>query len=388
MPGIWSLPGPAQFAAAITTRLDRGHSVVVGLPQWAAADADFRAGMLGAVDFGADVVDDCENGSRPLASLVADRFSIDDVPPGPGAAAALAGHAMLRGRVLAITVSSDGQQSARWTQFARGFLPAARSVAAAERPRLILLARKTCAAALTGSDALLDDLWWWGVLDRLDTAFYVKSRLADGHDGQDGLIRETITEVAGFDLNLASHLAAGWDGSYGTLAAVLATFADSCWPHGQNGSAKSHQLPHSSTALGVPPVALLPMWDRGLVDRWDAFPAYLHACAIADSADLRSRVWRAQVRTLMPIIDEERARIGAWLRREIRGLPDEAVLEPAGLFNVLQDHPSLKTWRGGDRKRLIYWLRDARNTLAHMGTLAPGEIARGQRLITQDHHHS
>lgn len=89
----------------------------------------------------------------------------------------------------------------------------------------------------------------------------------------------------------------------------------------------------------------------------------------------------------MPTIDEERARIGAWLRREIRGLSDEAVLEPAGLFTVLQDHPSLKTWRGGHRKRLIYWLRDTRNTLAHMGTLTPSEIAHGQRLIVEDRRH-
>jgi hypothetical protein len=295
---------------------------------------------------------------------------------------------MLRGRVLVITVSSDGEQAARWTQFVRTFLPAVRAVAAAERPRLLLLARKTCVAALAGSDTLLDDLWWWGVLDRLDTAFHVKSRLADGHHGPDGLIRETITEIAGFDLDLAGHLAARWDGSYDTLGTVLASFTGPSWPPGQHGPEKSYELPHSSTALGAPPAALLPMWDKGLVDRWDTFPAYLHACAITDPADLRSRVWRAQVRALMPMIDEERSRIGAWLRREIHGLPEEAVLEPRGLFNVLQDHPSLKAWRGGHRKRLIYWLRDARNTLAHMDMLAHGEIARGEHLILQDRRHS
>jgi len=381
MPSIWRLPGPAQFAAAITTRLDRGNSVVVGLPAWATADRDFCAGLLGAVDYAIDVVHDCDNGSRPLASLIADRFSIDDVPPGPGAAAALAGHAILRGRVLAIMISSDGQQSERWTDFARAFVSAARAVAVAERPRLILLARKTCAAALAGSDTLLSCFWWWGVLDRLDTAFHVKGHLTDGHDA---LFRDTITEVAGFDLNLADYLAASWAGSYETLAATLAAFSGPSWPPGLT---KHQPLPDSSTALRVPPAALLPMWDQGLVDRWDAFPAYLHACAISDTADLRSRVWRAQVRTLMPTIDEERARIGAWLRHEIRGLRDEAVLEPGGLFNALQDHPSLKTWRGGDRKRLIYWLRDARNTLAHMGTLAPDEITRGQRLIIEDRRH-
>jgi hypothetical protein len=381
MLSIWRLPGPAQFAAAITTRLDRGDSIVVGLPAWAIADGDFCAGLLGAVDYDVDVVPDCENGNRPLASLISDRFSIDDVPPGPGAAAALAGHAVLQGRVIVITISSEGQQSERWTDFARAFVPAARTVATAERPRLIFLARKTCAVILAGSDTLLSGFWWWGVLDRLDTAFHVRGQLADGHDA---LVRDLITEVAGFDLNLADYLAARWDGSYETLAEALAAFAGPSWTP---ELVKGQPLPHSSTALRAPPAALLPMWDLGLVDRWDTFPAYLHACAISDTADLRSRVWRAQVRTLMPTIDEERARIGAWLRHEIRGLPDAAVLEPGGLYNVLQDHPSLKTWRGGHRKRLIYWLRDARNTLAHMGTLAPEDIARGQRLIIEDRRH-
>jgi hypothetical protein len=381
MPSIWRLPGPARFATAITTGLDHGDSVVVGLPAWAAADPDFCSGLLDAVDYAIDVVHDCENANRPLASLIADRFSVDDVPPGPGAAAALAGHASMRGRVVAVTVSSDGQQSERWTSFTRAFVPAARAVAAEERPRLILLARKTCAAALAGSDASLSGFWWWGVLDRLDTAIHVKGQLADGHDA---LLRDLITEVAGFDLSLAGYLAASWDGSFETLSDALAGFTGPSWPP---GLAKCQQLPHSSTALRAPPAALLPMWDQGLVDRWDAFPAYLHACAISGPPDLRSRVWRAQVRTLMPTIDEERARIGAWLRHEIRGLPEDAVTEPGGLYNVLQDHPSLKTWRGGDRKRLIYWLRDARNTLAHMSTLAPDEIARGRHLIMEDRRH-
>jgi hypothetical protein len=378
---IWSLPGPGQFAGVIRTRLDRGYSVVVGLPRWAAVDRAFCSDMLHTVDYATDMIDDCEDESRPLASLIADRFSIDDIQPGPDAPAALARHTALWGRVLAIMAPSDDQQSARWTNFAREFVAAARAVAVAERPRLILLGRKTCAAALAGSEPLLSDLWWWGVLDRLDTAFHVRGQLADGHEE---LIRDSITEVAGFDLRLADHLAAGWDGSYDTLNAELARFADSSWPPPHT---LPESLPHSSTALSAPPASLLPMWDQGFVDRWAPFPAYLHACAVPTAADLRSRVWRAQIRALMPTIDEERARIGGWLGREIRGLPEEAVLEPGDLYSLLQDHPYLKTWRGGHRKRLIYWLRDARNTLAHMGTLTPGEISRGRRLVAEDRRH-
>jgi hypothetical protein len=380
VPSIWSLPGPARFAEAIRTRIDRGSSVAVGLPGWAACNRAFCSGLLRAVDYAVDIIDDCEAYDRPVASLVADLFSIDDVPPGPDAAVALARHTTLWGRVVALIVSSDDQQALRWADFARTFVAASRTVAVAERPRLVLLSRKACAAALSGSDPLLSDLWWWGVLDRLDTTFHVRGQLTDGSDE---LVRDTIAEVAGFDLKLADHLAVGWDGSYTTLVAELTEFARTSL----STAYTPLTLPHSSTALGMPPAPLLSLWDQGLVDRWDSFPAYLHACAVPTAADLRSRVWRAQIRVLMPTIDEERARIEAWLRREIRDLPDAAVLEPGDLYALLQDHPDLKRWRGGHRKRLIYWLRDSRNTLAHMGTLTPADVARGRYLVAEDRRH-
>ena len=380
MAGIWALPGPARFARAVRTLLDRGYSVFIGLPVQVIDDSAFCSGLLASVDYAVDLVDCHESGSRPLSSLVADRFSIDDIPPGPDAAAALGRHSTLWGRVLAIMVPVDDVESARWAHFAREFVAGARAVAVAERPRLILLCGKTCAAELAGSEPLLSGLWWWGVLDRLDTGFHVRSQFPDGCEE---LLREAVTEVAGFDLKLAGHLAAGWDGSDSALAEALVRFPGRnelavCTPHGP--------LPSSSTALSAPPTSLLQLWDQGLVDRWDAFPAYLHACAVP-ATDLKSRVWRAQIRALMPSIDEERARIGAWLRRELPGIPGDAVLEPGDLYVLLQDHPHLKSWRGGHRKRLIYWLREARNTLAHMGTLTPGEISRGRRLVVEDHRH-
>ncbi len=101
-------------------------------------------------------------------------------------------------------------------------------------------------------------------------------------------------------------------------------------------------------------------------------------------AELRSRIWQAQIRGLMPTIDEERAWIENWLRRWVPGLPSDGVLEPRDLCALPQKHPELKTWRGGHRTRFIYWLRDARNTIAHMDLLTPDEVERGWRLIAKD----
>jgi hypothetical protein len=373
---IWSLPGPARFAAVMRARLDRGYSLLAGLPSRTLRDATFCAGLLDAVDRAADILDDCENGSRPLASLVSDRFSIDDIRPGPDAAAALARHGTLSGRVLVIMLS-DAEQGDRWASFALPFVVASRTIPVAERPLLMLLSGSVGTAALAGCDPLLSDIWWWGVLDRLDTALHVKSQLADGGDE---LLRDSITEVAGFDLGLAAHLATAWDGADATLSGALERFPGPAL----TAPSSLPPLPHSSTPLSAPPAGLLPMWDQGLIDRWDAFPAYWHACALP-TADLRSRVWRAQIRALMPAIDEERARVESWLRQQVRTVGADTVLEPSDLYALLQQYPHLKTWRGGHRKRLIYWLRDTRNTLAHMGTLTPDEVAYGRQLMREDH---
>jgi hypothetical protein len=217
-------------------------------------------------------------------------------------------------------------------------------------------------------------------MDRLDTSLHLRTLL--GSEVNE-LLRDSIVEVAGFDLRLAEYLATMWEGSPASLSKLLLDYPGA--PHAH--AAECVQLSSSSTRFDVPPAAMISLWDEGLVDRWDSFPAYLHACAIATRADLRSRVWRAQVRVLMPIMDEERARIAAWIRRQVKGLAARDVLEAGELYDILQDHPRLKDWRGGHRKRLVYWLRYARNTLAHLDTLTPDEVARGRQLISNDRRH-
>lgn len=381
MATIWLLPGPARFAAAIRSRLDRGGSVVVGLPGPLLGDDAFVQGLLRAIDYATDVVCDRQGPPRPLASLVAEQLGIDDIKPGPDATAALARHGTMAGRVLAV-IAPEPKQCERWADFAQAFVAVAKTVPALERPRLILLGGAAVANAAS-RDPLLTDVWWWGVLDRLDTAFHVKTQLADAGDD---LRRDSIAEVAGFDLRLADHLSSNWDGSLADLGNWLEQFTGpgpNAAPELFGAGAPALVVPNSKQ-LGVPPAALLPMWELGQVDRWDSFPAYWHACTLPNPAQLSSRLWRAQVRALMPTIDEERARIEVWLRRQLGNVPSETALEPRDLYLLLQKHPHLKTWRGGHRKRLVYWLRDARNTLAHMGLLTPGEVAYGQRLIVAD----
>ncbi|HEX4830921.1 MAG TPA: hypothetical protein VH478_07505 [Trebonia sp.] len=375
MGDVWRLPGPARLADAARAQLDRGTSVVLGLPAPLAGDADFHRGLRRAIDVHFDLLDTSAAEDRPVASVVAEQMSIDDVPPGADAVSMLARHSKMLGRRLAFPLAGKAEDIASWVAFMRSFLAAARPIPTPDRPLLLITGGHPCALAFTGAD--LATLWWWGVLDRIDTSCHVQDLLPGR--ARNGLLRDTIAEVAGYDLDLASHLAADWDGDEATLASALAGYTAPDWAHARVPGS----LPRTSTPLSAPPAALVTLWDLGLADGWDMFGVYVHACANAPDRN-RLRIWRAQIRNLMPLIDEERARIETWLHREVRGLQDGRVLEAGDLFEIVQGDYRLKSWRGGHRKRLVSWLRDARNTLAHLETLSPDEVARGRRLIWED----
>jgi hypothetical protein len=349
--------------------------VLVGLPA-TIDENDFADGLKQAIDVHFDPIDAVGPQERPIPSVVAEQLDID-LEPGKDAAVRLANDPALESRYLAVTVTGKPDDIKPWTDFIRVLLAAARPIAVTDRPRLLIVGGHGCATALAGADPLVE-LWWWGVLDRLDTALHVQRRLASRES--DDLLRDAITEVASYDLHLGDYLVDEWDGDESSLAAVLGDYTGPDWPSIRVPA----QLPHSSTSWDAPPSHVVPLWNAGLADAWDSFRVCLHPCSLP-AQGLRQRVWRAQIRCLMPLIDEERARIEDWIRSEIRGLPKEKVFEPGDLFSLIQDNPRLKNWRGGHRKRLIYWLRDARNMLAHMTPLSPQEIDRGRHLIWQDH---
>lgn len=214
-------------------------------------------------------------------------------------------------------------------------------------------------------------------MDRLDTGVYVAG--AGGVEAGAEVLRESIVEVAGFDLDLALYLAERWNGSEAELLELLRQY-DSI-------DAPETGLPTARGEVHLGPDAKL--WDERLLDRWDSRDApHVHASILLalNRRDLiRNRIWRAQLRTVMPMIDEHRGRIAEWLRSEVRaGYPLPEVPEPVDLYLAFQDHPRLKTWRDGRRKRLVYWMRDSRNSLAHMRPLDMSDVRRGQQLVSED----
>ncbi|MET8996975.1 hypothetical protein [Amycolatopsis sp. NPDC004169] len=163
--------------------------------------------------------------------------------------------------------------------------------------------------------------WWWGATGRLDTAVVVAAarvhtdgRTSTGYAARvrECTVNEILTEVAGPDLSLAASLAASWDGEVANLAPLLQKLAYDFARQPEGVDLRHWQ----AAGAHRPPLKLRELWRLGVADVWDGHvrisPAVADTASVA--AELDTLVWRGQNRALMPIIDEQRARLEVIVR--------------------------------------------------------------------------
>ncbi|GHJ95638.1 hypothetical protein SNE510_51570 [Streptomyces sp. NE5-10] len=280
-----------------------------------------------------------------------------------------------------------------------------------ERPRILAVARLGDVPA-----AFLDELgrdradtvvhWWWGVLGRLDTAMAVAALPAAATGPGDladrlrtSLLRETVVEVCGPDLELAAALAARWDGRFDTLGPALGeALARTAVP----GLADCPPLDRTG-ARRRPGPAYAEAWSRGQVFSWEGrlrphpgvwYPAGGGAAPGRDArARLDALVSQAQQRVLMPWVEEARHRLAGRALRHLNRPVAAVVLgylqrpapylagAPERAFLELQVGELLTAHRAGalalppDDADLVRLLVTVRNVLAHRSVLRDGTVA-------------
>jgi len=187
-----------------------------------------------------------------------------------------------------------------------------------------------------------------------------------------------VLEVAGYDLELALHLADAWDGDLQRLGGLL-----------DANSARYPELtaasePPDVPVRGRPAASLLATWCVGACDAWEGERLRWHACAV--SAQARARLerllWRAQARTLLPVLEEQRERVVAWLARQgrARGLQEQAgdPAEIGGVWYYMRHRAGMVT---RPQMPLVDWLRDARNDVAHLRCVSATRLCEGYELM-------
>jgi hypothetical protein len=206
------------------------------------------------------------------------------------------------------------------------------------------------------------------------------SDLLDGRP-TDPVLTASIVEVAAFDLRLAELLVDEWQGELADLRALLQETGkrfSTIDPTLANGIPRSDERP---------PRQVLSLWASGAANKWSELDPCFHAAVASglDTRELTTRVWRAQVRALLPEIEVERRRLAEWVLRHRRNLNDYwansdlSGLEVGPLCKLVGETPALRSQ--DEQWKLIRWLRDARNSLAHWDVVDAAQLREGRQRI-------
>lgn len=390
---LWDLPSPSAFVARIVADTDEGRSVAVIQPT-----AGTPAGLHGAVKAAAGTARTWDAlrlgpggdlGDGPIVDALHEIFGLEVADPGGRLdAAALAAHPSWTHRLVWVNAyDTDTDTFARWVRFLDEYTAATRPQPAHERSLFVTACTGAQAAALPAEDVTaLTHRWWFGVLDRLDTAVHVASA-ARGRS-LDPALRAAIVEVAAFDLALADELLTSWKGDVDALPALITGYAADV------GLNARTELPDLPVEAEVPDGTLLQMWGEGLAEAWDAHPSWHRAAVNVDgtvaggaaAAWWYHLVWRAQLATLLPDVEAARHQVALWceaMRPHLRGdefaTCDIVPLEYGRLRTLMNQLPHGR--RDRERRELLDWLYGARNSLAHAQVLGPADIEQGRRLL-------
>lgn len=370
---LWSLPGPSRLAATLGDALSGGGSCALVAPVSLRQRGDWVAGAAEAADVYVDFLD--VDVTRPPAAVFADLAGVEWAR-GADAARMLAEDEFFAGRTLGLVLPAYAPD---WGMFIAEFLTALPSIADRLRPQLLVCCGPEDLAAFRKRGLPVTVRWWWGALSRIDTS--VATTRALGTEA-DPVTVASITEICGFDLDFAETLAHRWDGTLDRLVTLVERDAGPI-------ADVVEETTFSAVSLGAtPPTRLRDPWDLGVIDAWERYRPFVSPRAIpADERveRLRGRLWRGQLRELMPLVDEERARLETWARSvspEVRNISPP--IEIGYLVKLLREEPRLRSRSSSERQRAGRWLRDTRNLLAHRETVTPAHIREGYELLDGD----
>ena len=359
----WTLPGPDRWLAALVEDVYHGGAVAVRVPStidphdiWAEVVRRAPASVVHLVEI---------EGDRGLpADVLAEQAGLE----GAGwTAAALASCADLAGQILCVVGSERTRGPERWAGLFSEFASAT-STAAGEPPVLIVVAAGDADAVLPPPNPLLRVHWWWGVVDRLDVAVHLK----DLDHRLDAVDREQLIEVAGGDLDLVEALAASGCRDVASIAGLCVERAAEL---DYGGQIERHPR------IGPDPGLHAEAWSAGVVDAFEG-REHWHAGLLArvEPRQLERRIWTAQVRSLLPMID-------LW-RMELIELARNHKLVPEHLLTLDLEVGELSRLLARARDRhslgeLSDWLRRSRNHLAHLEVVPPQTRDAGLRLVAR-----
>jgi len=357
---LWDLPGPKQFIESARDVLNRGSNLVVRFP--GSVPDGFDDAMMAALDNALHFVELMVTDS-PLKDL-ARNFARD--PNAVRSLSQLLAEERFRGLLIRLE-DIDERTWPAWRDFLEHYADVLRGIP--------LLGRALFCVPLAGSppgepprsDVTLINREWDGVVDEIDLLLFASERLRSRVSSSLArrLLATSVSRVARWDFDTAANLLEEGDPAILAPLEILRSIArDKGWT--------------SETPLD---------WKLGTVSKAGVtHPA--RAAVETPPREIDRRMWSAQVAVLMPRIEELRyctvqnnlADIEYRMRRGGMNHGDPHDLE-LGELTKLFEHS------GGHRRlrNFLFWLRDLRNSLAHLSPLPP-DVA--LKLLQTDEQHS
>ena len=359
MSQFWELPGPATFIEAAVEDLRQGRSVVFCLPDWhpSGLHQALRSTLASADGWMWDRIDCANVPNRPI-DILFERYAPDSLPRAARTVWALDQHSSFWG----LLVWLDDLAGATWPQW-RQFLTDYASVAR-QRPRF---ERCVFCVPLTGVTALsppADDICisvrrWAGYVDGLDMTMYT-STLLRGNRLRPVQRRLAISLIAGTAL---------WDPSASErLAQEPIEVQMNPQPVLMDIARERGWDPADDAASG---------WHRGMSDCFEGrIQPHSAMLAIADGTnELNSRIWKAEVSTVLPHLEEQRrevlSRYGRLLKLPFVTRFGEVITDA---FDLELAHIASQLGRLAGRvnfrtRRAVERMAAVRNKLAHLEPL-------------------
>jgi hypothetical protein len=361
----WRLPGPALWLDAAAKRLSSGL-LVLDIPRSRRHRVELAfeaaARRLGYAQGGFYGVPE-ENKTLPPASMLIETVLLPQSRPSQASAGTLVTSRDMDGAV--IWAELDEEAMRRMSIFAGAFLQERAKSSLIDPPSLVIL------ADTQGEPPVLERrvsrIVFEGVVDRGDVAVVLagagraraKDSESDLGDLEGPLKRELITELCGWDLDLARRLS-GLE-----LKELLDPAVFSRRVPGKDGVSED-------------------AWRSGSADRFEGrtFPSLASLLQAGESKEVEMRIWRAQIRAVYPWLEAVRQEVIDLFRGRFR-LPlttygQQVISEPEDL-DWGQVEFSLRGSLDRQEKEWIEAMKTLRNQLAHRRPAAYAEIAAAER---------
>lgn len=350
----WHLPGPARFLHTVVQDLRSGKNVVLAFPPH--APDGFREALAARVRENElwrwRTICAAEFPFDSVASLTARLYDrLVSVPQTSELCTPLKLAQRLVGTVIWVE-NAAGQAWASWYKFLSQYQHSCQNCDLCDRS-LFCVSMAGNPSPLPVADVALSFRPWEGMVGRLDMTLYLDRVLLSRfpHPLHHKVALAVVTELAGSDSHLARHLAKQELSTIMDPFNHLSSFAAA---RGWTSESKCNEA-----------------WQDGTIDVVDG-ARMLHSAAAAAQGkrtEVTRRVWKGQVASLYPFIEEQRAKLIPLVQGYIR-LPVETTYGMVDNADDLELGQLLYFLRGKKVPprlwRLLMLLTEMRHALAHL----------------------